>query len=88
MPNLRYEPITNAQTAINMAVGENRVVRFLTSKTNAELKREILDRKGCKLMKPAKLSDEVAVVPASITNFDFDKIDTSGKIWLSETEMS
>ena len=84
MANIKYEPITNIQTAINMAVAENRVVRFLTSKTNVELKKEIIDKKGCKLMKPAKLSDEVAVIPASINNFDFDKIDTTVKIWTPE----
>ena len=80
---VKYDYIHNVQTAINMAVAEDRVVRFLSSKTNAELKKEILDKKGCKIMKPAKLSDDVAVVPPSINNFDFDKVDTSlGSIWL------
>jgi len=80
---VNYEPIWNVQTAINMAVAENRVVRFLSSKTNAELRKEILDKKGCKIMKPVKLSDDVAVIPSSITNFDFDKVDMSlGQIWL------
>jgi len=79
----RYEPIWNVQTAINMAVAENRVVRFLSSKSNEELRKEILDKKGCKIMKPAKLSDDVAVIPPSITNFVFDEVDPSlGEIWL------
>ena len=79
----KYDYIHNVQTAINMAVAEDRLVRFLSSKTNAELKKEILDKKGCKIMKPAKLSDDVAVIPPSINNFDFDKVDTSlGSIWL------
>ena len=80
---VKYESITNLQTAINMAAAENRVVQFLSSKTNAELKKEILDKKGCKIMKPVKLADEVAVIPPSVTNFDFVEIDTSlGNIWL------
>ena len=80
---VKYEQIWNVQTAINMAVAENRAVRFLSSKTNAELKKEILDKKGCKIMKRDKLGDDVAVIPLSVTNFDFDKVDTSlGNIWL------
>jgi len=79
---VKYEPITNVQTAINMAVVENKAVRFLSSKTNAELKKEILDKKGCKIMKPSKFSDDVAVIPPSITDFDFNKVDTSVSIWL------
>lgn len=85
MSKVKYDYIDNVQTAINMAVVENRAVRFLSSKPNAELKKEILDTKGCKLVKPSKLSDDVAVVPPSINNFDFDKVDTSlGDIWLPE----
>ena len=79
----KYDDITNIQTAINMAVAEKRVVRFLTAKTNAELKKEVIDLKGCKMMKPNKFSGDVAVVPAGVKNFDFDKIDTSVRsIWL------
>lgn len=85
MPELKYDYVDNVQTAINMAVAENRVVRFLSSKSNTELKKEMLDKKGCKLVKPSKLSDDIAVVPSSINNFDFDKVDTSlGDIWLPE----
>lgn len=82
MPELKYDYVDNVQTAINMAVAENRVVRFLSSKSNAELKKEVLVKKGCKLVKPSKFSDDVAVVPPTINNFNFDKIDTSGKIWM------
>ena len=79
---VKYDYITNVQTAINMAAAENRVVRFLSSKTNAELKSEILDKKGCKIVKPAKDADDVAVIPASVTDFDFNKVDTSVSIWM------
>ena len=38
MTKVKYDYITNMQTAINMAIAEDRPVRFLTSKTNAELR--------------------------------------------------
>jgi len=74
---IKYEPITNVQTAINMAVAENHTVRFLSGKTNKELKKEILDKKGCQIVKLSKESNDIAVVPESIKDFDFHKIDTS-----------
>ena len=74
---INFEAITTVQQAINMAVGENRVVRFLSDKSNQELKSEIVDLKGCKLVKPERNSIDVAVVPPSIKDFDFHKVDTS-----------
>jgi len=72
-----YEQIWTVQEAINKAVAEKRVVRFLSNKTNAQLKKEIVDLKGCKLMKPDKNSSDVAVVPEHIHDFDFNEVDTS-----------
>jgi len=77
----KYDPITNVQTAINMAVAENRAVRFLSRKSNAELKKEILDKKGCQILKSSKESEDCAAVPAGIDDFDFNKVDTS-IIWM------
>ena len=71
-----YEDVTSIQQAINMAVAENRVVRFLSSDDNKELKRKIDDLKGCKILKPDRTSNDVAVVPPGIENFDFDAVDT------------
>lgn len=65
------EQIWTVQQAINMAIAENRVVRFESRKSNKELKKEIVDLKGCKLMKPDKDSTRVAVIPPSITNYVF-----------------
>lgn len=65
------EQIWTVQQAINMAIAENRVVRFESRKSNKELKKEIVDLKGCKLMKPEKNSECVAVIPPSITNYVF-----------------
>jgi len=63
MANTVYEQVWTVQEAINKAVAENRVVRFISTKSNAELRKEIVDLKGCKLMKPDKFSNDVAVVP-------------------------
>ena len=71
-----YEAVTSIQQAINTAVAENRVVRFLSNDDNKELRRKIDDLKGCKIMKPDKKSNDVAVVPPSIQNFDFNDVDT------------
>lgn len=70
-----FEPVQSMQEAINKAVATGRSVRFLTKKTNKELKKEIVDIRGCKLLKPDRLSDEVAVVPPGIENFDFEDVD-------------
>lgn len=75
-----YEDVTSIQQAINMAVAENRVVRFITDKSNKELRKGIDDIKGCKLMKPSRESKDVAVIPESIQNFDFNEVDTSIKL--------
>lgn len=73
-----YEPITSIQQAINMAVAEKRVVRFLSEKSNKDLKKGIIDIKGCKLLKRDRESPDIAVVPEHlIETFDFDTIDTS-----------
>lgn len=78
----KYDYVNSIQEAINMAVAEGRVIRFLTSKSNEELRKEVVDKKGCLLRKPAKEADEVAVIPPGITDFDFNTIDKSGKIIL------
>ncbi len=68
-----YDSITSTQQAINMAVAENRVVRFKTDKTNAQIKAEIDFKKGCLLRKPDKNSKEVAIIPPGIEDFCFEK---------------
>ena len=70
-----YEQVWTVQEAINKAVAEKRVVRFLSEKTNAELKKEIVDLKGCQLMKPDRNSKDVAVVPSHVHDFDFNAVD-------------
>jgi len=70
-----YEQVFTIQEAINKAVAENRVVRFLSEETNENLRKKIDDLKGCKLMKPSRDSKDVAVVPPSISNFDFHDVD-------------
>jgi hypothetical protein len=70
-----YEQVFTIQEAINKAVAENRVVRFLSEESNENLRKKIDDLKGCKLMKPSKDSKDIAVVPASIQNFDFNDVD-------------
>jgi hypothetical protein len=84
----KYDQIWTIQQAINMAVAEKRVVRFLTDKTNKQIKKEIDDIKGCALRKPDKDSNEVAILPPGVEDFCFeDEIDTSliivpkPKIW-------
>lgn len=74
-PPVVYEQIWSIQEAINMAVAEKRVVRFLWTKSNAETKKEIVDRKGCNLMKPERDSQDVAVIPPGIEDFDFGDVD-------------
>lgn len=65
------EQIWSMQQAINMAIAEDRVVRFVSKKSGKELKKEIVDLKGCKMMKPSKESDQIAVIPPSVTDFVF-----------------
>jgi hypothetical protein len=77
MSKANYEDFFTIQEAINKAVAENRVVRFLTKLSNKELKKQIVDLKDCKLMKPDKNSDDVAVIPKGIDDFDFNDVDTS-----------
>lgn len=76
MDKPKYDYVYSIQEAINMAVAKKRVVRFLSRWTNAEIKSNIVDRKGCKLMKPNKESNDVAVVPPTVKDFDFDAVDT------------
>ena len=57
-----YEQVFTIQEAINKAVAENRVVRFLSEESNENLRKKIDDLKGCKLMKPSKDSKDIAVV--------------------------
>lgn len=72
----KYEQIFTIQTAINTAVAEKRVVRFLSDKSNAEIKKGIEDIKGCKLLKPDRNSHDIAVTPPGFENFSFDDVDT------------
>ena len=72
-----YDDIQTTQQAINMAVAEQRVVRFLTAKSSKEIMRQVDDKKGCSLLKPSKDSGEVAIVPAHITDFSFENVDTT-----------
>lgn len=76
-PTAVYEQVWTIQEAINKAVAERRVVRFLSDKSNAEIKKGIVDLKGCKLMKSDRESKDVAVIPAGINNFDFNDVDTT-----------
>jgi len=69
-----YEQIWTIQQAINMAVAESRVVRFIWHKPNQSIKKDIVDIKGCKLLKPDKESTDVAVVPPCVKTFDFDEV--------------
>jgi hypothetical protein len=66
-----YDVVQSMQEAINQAIAENRVIRIKTKKSNKELKKEIVDLRGCKMIKPEKESNDVAVVPPSITDFTF-----------------
>jgi hypothetical protein len=86
--SITYDQIWSMQEAINMAVEENRVVRFLSDKPNTKLKKEIVDIRGCKLMKKDKDSNDIAVIPPGIENFDFDDINMSSSIWLPKGGIS
>ena len=76
-PRAVYEQVWTIQEAINKAVAEHRVVRFITDKSNVEIRKDIDDLKGCKLMKSSRESKDVAVIPEGINNFDFNDVDTS-----------
>ena len=69
-----YEKVWTIQQGINMAVAENRVVRFIWNGDNVSIKKGIEDKKGCRLMKPAKESHDVAIIPPSVKAFDFDEV--------------
>ena len=73
----KYDFVTSTQQAINMAVTENRAVRYITNKTRKEILAQVDDMKGCKLMKPERDSMEVAVIPEGVTDFSFDEVDTT-----------
>jgi hypothetical protein len=76
-PTVVYEQIWSIQEAINKASETGKVVRFLSDKTNQELKQGIVDMKGCTIRKPEKDSNDVAVIPPGIKDFDFFAVDTS-----------
>lgn len=76
MTGAKYEPFITIQEAINKAVAESRPVRFICNLSGAELKKGIVDLKGCSIMKPDKESNDVAVVPECVTDFDFNEVDT------------
>jgi len=84
MEKPKYDYVQNTQEAINMAVVEKRVVRFLSEKTNKQLKKEITDIKDCKLRKSDKNSNDIAVIPPTIDaeTFDFNEVDMSSNLWL------
>jgi phosphopantetheinyl transferase len=70
-----YEQIWSIQEAINKAIGEGRVVRFLWKASNKEIKKSILDKKDCRILKPDKDSSDVAVIPPCIETFDFEEVE-------------
>ena len=76
-PSVVYEQVWTIQEAINKAVAEKRVVRFLWDKPNSEIKKGIVDKKDCKIMKPSKDSNDIAVIPPGIEDFDFGDVDLS-----------
>lgn len=69
-----YEGFLTIQEAINKCVAENRVVRFLTSQSNDALRKGIDDLKGCRLVKPSRESNDVAVLPPGYGEFDFEEV--------------
>ncbi len=85
MTEVKYDYVASLQEAINMAVAEDRVVRIISKKSNEELRKEIVDLKGCKLFKKDRNSDDIAVVPPSVKVFDFDDIDTT--IWIPNSKL-
>ncbi|MCP3924896.1 MAG: hypothetical protein GY714_20140 [Desulfobacterales bacterium] len=68
-----YDAVTTTQQAINMAIAENRVVRYKTTLSNQEIKDQIDDKKDCLLRKPDREANEVAIIPPGIEDFTFDK---------------
>ncbi len=74
-PKPTYDYVTSIQQAINMAVAENRVVRFIWEKDNDSIRKEVEDPKGCRLRKPYKEAKEIAVVPESQEKtFTFEEV--------------
>jgi len=69
-----YEQIWTIQEAINKAAAEHRVVRFIWTGDNASIRRGIVDKKGCQLMKPDRDSNDIAVIPPNVQNFDFEEV--------------
>lgn len=80
----KYEQIETIQQAINMCVAENRPIRFKSKLSNAELKKGIVDKRNCKLLKPSKDSDEVAIVPYWMEDFDFNEVDTKVTLYSAD----
>jgi hypothetical protein len=74
-PRTTYEQVWTVQAAINKAAETKQVVRFLSDKPNAEIKKEIIDLKDCKLMKPSREATEIAIIPPNITDFDFETVE-------------
>lgn len=85
-PNYKptYEQVWTTQEAINKAVAEHRVVRFLSDKSNYQIKSEIDDLKGCLIRKADRESRDVAVIPPGIESFSFEDVDTSIATWTPE----
>lgn len=81
---VKYDYVMSIQEAINTAVAENRVVRFIWTKDNASIRKAIVDKKGCAIMKPEKDSHDVAVIPPGMNDFDFNKVDTSVSVNLNK----
>ena len=78
MDKPKYDYVNSVQEAINMAVAENRVVRFISKWSDEEIRnmKGTVDRKGCKLRKPDRASNDIAVIPKGHENFDFNTVDT------------
>ncbi|MFA6358953.1 MAG: hypothetical protein WCY09_09885 [Candidatus Omnitrophota bacterium] len=66
-----YDYVWSIQEAINMAVKENRVVRFIWEKSNEEIRKDIVDLKNCKIMKRDREAKDMAVIPPGIEDFVF-----------------
>lgn len=76
MTSAVYEPINTIQEAINKAAETGKVVRFICKLSNEQIKKGIVDKRDCRLMKPNADSDDVAVIPPGIEDFDFNEVDT------------
>jgi hypothetical protein len=82
----KFEQVWSIQEAINRAVEENRPVRFIWKGSRNEILKSIVDIRGCELLRPDRDSEEIAVVPPGINDFDFETVNTTvtptSNIWI------